>query len=194
MPASDAAVSIQHPHLRQLHADLAAVTAEARRLRDDLTDDQLTWQPSPEAWSIANCFDHLYVAGSLYHPRLREAITRAPEAGADRAFKPSFFGRKFIQAVSPETKRRVKTFTIFKPEQAPTDAPALDRFIAQQDELAAILREADGHDLNSGKFSSPLNRLIRFTLGEGLTFIVAHQQRHLGQALRVMEAAGFPEG
>lgn len=192
MSASDAAVSIHHPHLRQLRADLAGVTAEAERLRDELSDAQLTWQPTPDAWSIAGCFDHLYVVGTLYYPRVREAIGRAPEAGADAAFKPSFFGRKFIQAVSPETKRRVKTFKIFKPEQAATDAPALGRFIAQQADFAALLREADGHDLNAGKFSSPLNRLIRFTLGEGLTFLVAHQQRHLGQALRVMEAPGFP--
>lgn len=121
---------LRHPHLQHLRANLDAVTAEAERLRNTLSDAQLIWQPAPDVWGIAGCFDHLYVTGSLYYPRVQEAIGRA-DKNAEEPYKPSFFARKFIEALRPESTRRLRTFRAFKPDQAPKDAPALDRFMAQ---------------------------------------------------------------
>jgi hypothetical protein len=121
---------LRHPHLQHLRANLDAVTAEAERLRNTLSDAQLIWQPAPDVWGIAGCFDHLYVTGSLYYPRVQEAIWRA-DKNAEEPYKPSFFARKFIEALRPESTRRLRTFRAFKPDQAPKDAPALDRFMAQ---------------------------------------------------------------
>lgn len=193
MPSNPVSL-IRHPHLRDLQHTLDRVTEEAGRLRRDLSDAQLVWQPAPEQWSIAGCFDHLYVTGTLYYPALREALQRAVPGSDGETFRPSLMGRFLIRAVSPDTERKVKTLRAFRPEHAPKDAPALDRFIAQQDELRTLLRAADGRALNRTKFASPATRLVRLTIGDALTMLVLHQQRHLGQALRVQQQPGFPVG
>lgn len=191
MPPSDPDVSLRHPHLQHLRANLDTVTAAAARFRSTFSDEQLRWQPSPDAWGIAACFDHLYVTGELYYPRIQEAIGRA-KTNAEEPYRPSFFARKFIDALRPDSTRRLRTLRIFRPEQAPTDAPALDRFLAQQRELVGLLQQADGVNLNSGTFASPATRLVRFTIGAALTMLITHQQRHLAQAQRVQQAPGFP--
>ena len=49
----------EHADIRALEAALDAVDDDARNLVDGLTAEQGIWRPSPGAWSIAHCFDHL---------------------------------------------------------------------------------------------------------------------------------------
>ena len=186
--------TLSHPHLQRLLADLEAVDEGARQLRADLSQEQLAWKPTPEAWSVLECFEHLIVTGELYHPRIRQGLGRARRTGADAPFRPRLFGRLFLRSLDPEATRKLKTFNAFKPARGTDDVAIIDRFLAQQDDFRALLHEADGVDLNSGVFSSPLTRLLRFTVGEGLTIVVVHQQRHLGQARRLTQLSAFPEG
>lgn len=182
---------LAHPHLRQLLTDAEATRAEAERLRTTLSDEQLTWKPAPEVWSIADCFEHLRKIDKAYVRELNEAVERA-EPG-DASYRPSLFARWFIWFVSPASKFKVKTPKATRPR--PTDSAggeALDRFLAQQAELIDLIRRADGRNPNTGRFSSPLARFLRFSVGEALTMLVCHEQRHLGQAQRLTERADFP--
>ena len=52
---------------------------------------------------------------------------------------------------------------------------------------------SDGLPLNGPKFASPVTRLVRITLGEVLSLMVSHTERHVGQALRTRDAPGFPD-
>lgn len=186
--------TISHPHLRQLLADAEAVSDAARQFREDFSPAQLAWKPTPDAWSVLECFEHLIVTGELYFPRIREGLRRARRTGAEAPFRPAFLGRLFLRSLDPETRRKLKTFDVFKPAQGTDDVGIIDRFLAQQDDLRALLQEADGVDLNSGTFASPVTRLVRFTVGEGLTVLVVHERRHLEQARRVTQLSAFPEG
>jgi hypothetical protein len=42
-------------------------------------------------------------------------------------------------------------------------------------------------------FRNPFVPVIRFTVGTGLEILSKHERRHLLQAERVRESAGFPE-
>ena len=185
--------TLSHPHLRQLLADVEAVSDAARQFREDFAPAQLAWKPTPEAWSVLECFEHLNVTGELYFPRIRQGLDRARRTDAAAPFRPTLFGRLFLRSLDPETRRKLKTFNAFKPAQGTNDVGIIDRFLAQQDDLRALLHEADGVNLNSGTFSSPLTRLVRFTVGEGLTVLVVHERRHLGQARRVTQLSAFPD-
>ena len=184
-----------HPHLRTLLGEAEAVRAEAERLRDTLTDDQLTWRPAPDVWSVADCFEHLRKVDKAYTRSLADAVERMAPGDADYA--PSFIPRTFIGFVSPDPKRKLKAPKAVRPKDA-EDAPpsaraeALDRFLDQQAELLRLIRAADGHDVNTGRFGSPFFAPLRFSVGEGLTMLVRHEQRHLGQAQRVTAHPDFP--
>jgi hypothetical protein len=53
------------PAVHQLADDADALVAT-------LSDEQFAWQPAPNAWSIAQCIDHLNVTARLYLPLLDE--------------------------------------------------------------------------------------------------------------------------
>ena len=184
--------AVAHPHLQKLLADVAATTAQAQPLRADLSDTQLAWKPEPGVWNVLECLDHLNIVDGLYFPQIRTALDKASRGEGSAPFRPSFFGKTFIRFVSPESQRKVKTFRIFQPPPALTDVAVVAKFVDHQEEFAGLIRQADGTDLNGNKFSSPASRFVRFTLGEGLTMLSAHQQRHLQQARRVAEHPDFP--
>lgn len=184
--------AVAHPHLRKLLADVNTVTAETERLRATLSGAQCIWKPDPGVWNVLECFHHLIVTDGLYAPRLRTAIEKASREGGDAPFRPSFFGKTFIRYVSPGSKRKIKTLRLFEPPPALTDVTVLQQFVDHQGELTALIRQADGIELNRGKFASPASRLVRFSVGEGLTVLVVHQQRHLQQARRLTERSDFP--
>lgn len=179
-----------HPHLQALLADAEAVRDEAQRLRDTLSPRQLTWRPEPDTWSVADCFEHLRKMDKAYLRVLPEALARA-EPGGTEPYKPSLFARGFIQSVSPNPRFKLRAPRAVRP-RAEAGADALDRFLDQQEALLELIRRADGRNLNTGRFASPLSSFVRFSLGEGLTALVRHQQRHTQQAQRLTERPDFP--
>ncbi len=183
---------LTHPHLRTLLADAEATRAGAERLGTTLSEGQLTWKPAPDVWSVADCFEHLRKTDALYCALLPDALGRAkPGSGP---YRPSWFNGKFIDFASPGSSFKLPAPKAFRPVSTGPSAPpdALDGFLDQQAIVLDLLRRADGRNLNTGRFPSPVLSLLRFSVGEGLTLIVRHEQRHLGQASRLTERADFP--
>lgn len=180
-----------NPHLRSLHDDLEAVRAAAEAFRDGLAAEQITWRPEPDVWGVADCFEHLRKMEKAYVRGLADAVERA-EPG-DAPFRPRWLARQFIALNGPDPKLKLPTPPAARPKtEGSASADAIGRFLDQQAEVAGFVRAADGKNLNTGRFASPFSRLLRFSLGEGLTLLVRHEQRHLGQARRVIERPGFP--
>ena len=171
--------TVAHPHLKKLLAEVTSTTAAVQQLRTQHSDVQLAWKPDPGTWNILECLQHLNTVDGLYFPKIEEVLQHAVRGYGSVAFKPSFFGRTFIRYVSPESTRKVKTLRLFEPPAALTDTAVVAQFIDHQSTFVRLLQEADGVDLNRNKFSSPATRLIRFSVGEGLTMLCAHQRRHL---------------
>ncbi len=185
--------TVAHPHLQKLLADVAATTAAAQQLRADLSDAGLAWKPEPGVWNVLECLQHLIIVDGLYLPKIKAALEQPTREHGSAPFRPSWFGRTFIRYVSPESERKVKTLRLFTPPPALIDVTVVTQFVEQQAAFTDLIRQADGADLNGNKFSSPATRFIRLTLGEGLTMLTAHQQRHLQQARRVTEHSDFPK-
>lgn len=183
--------ALAQPHLAGLLADLDATRAATERLAE-LADAQLTWRPEPDVWSIADCFEHLRKIDKAYCRKLAEAIPKARPGAAP--YQPSWLARKFIGAISPASTFKLKAPKGIRPKATPPSAgaDALQRFLDQQAEVADLIRAADGKNVNTGRFASPLAAVLRFSVGEGLTVLVRHEQRHLGQAQRLIQRADFP--
>ena len=183
-----------HPHLRRLMESAAGAESGVSDLVAPLTREQIFWKPAPERWSIAQCLDHLMVTGDQYYPRTRVAIDEARSRGllSSAPYAPSFIGKRFLGAVGPVIRFRIKARPIFDP--APVPRPTVvDDFFMHRGTLLELIRDADGVDLRrGGTISSPLTRLLRFSIGECLEMLVVHEHRHLEQARRVVAEPGFP--
>jgi hypothetical protein len=183
------------PHLKSILDDLEKSDQEAQRIAGGLTDAQGNWQPLQTAWSIAQCLDHLARGNTLYAAALHTAINK-PEAArklASAPIQPGWFGRFFISTLDAPPKRKMQAPKKIVPASQIAIREALQAFLRSEEDLRAVIRDGAGLDLNRIRFHNPFIGFLRFTVGTGLLIITAHNRRHLWQAQRVLESAGFPK-
>lgn len=155
----------------------------------ELTFEELNWKPNFETWSIAQNIDHLIVINSTYFPILesiRKGTYKTPFLSRV-GFIVSFFGKTVLKAVQPDRKKKIKTFPIWEPEKSEIPAGILERFKDHQSKLKEII--GNSKDLvNQGiVISSPANKNIVYKWEKAIEIIVAHEQRHYGQAKEVFQ-------
>lgn len=181
-----------HPHLKLLYHETIEILEEAAAIRLRHSDAQLTWSPKPGQWSIVQCIGHLNATADLYLPRIRAATARAAGSPPDAPYRPSLIARKFIDALRPGTRFKLKTFAAFQPESQPDPATTFEAFQTKYTTLLALMGEASEVNINREKMASPATKLLRFSLGEAIELLVVHAKRHLLQANRLSEHPAFP--
>jgi hypothetical protein len=177
------------PEIDDFRAQFEQISGEADALVAPLSDAQYAWQPAPDAWSVAQCLDHLNTTAREYLPMMDEGIADAIRRGL---YKPgpyvyNWIGRTMVWAVKPETRIRAKTPKTFQPPAGRPRHDVMAAFRAYQVQYIDRLRQANGLDLARARVSSPVVRWIRMPLGSGFAMMIAHERRHLQQARRVTE-------
>jgi DinB superfamily len=180
------------PELQSNVADHEWAKQEIRGVTDGLSDTQFNWRPQDDAWSVAECIDHLLAVGEAMVPLLQSAISEARAQGstADGPFSYGFFGNKFVQMAGEQknpAKGKVKAPKLYVPGSKHEKEPLAARFIRLQDDLIVCNRDAMGIDLKRVKITSPAIRIVRLSLGQWLIMLPNHQKRHFQQAQRVLE-------
>ncbi len=183
-----------------LTADLATLITSANKIADDarstfgsLTVPQLNWKPSPERWSVAQCFDHLITANKGYFPVIEDVL-----AGKKRTFwqsmpiLPGLAGRLLIKSLDPSTTRKVKAPKRFEPAQSSISGSIIDDFVNQQGRIVGKMKATEHLDLENIVITSPAAAVITYSLIDAYRIIVVHEQRHFQQARRVTEESAFP--
>jgi hypothetical protein len=183
------------PEIADLLAQTEAARAEARALCEGLADAQLLWRPAPGSWGVAECLDHLVRAGSWFVKQaghgLEDARARDLRAAGPYRLRP--FDRLAASLLEPPVRRlRVRAPRGSEPAAIGEPRAVLAAFEQLQDSLAARVLECDGWDLRRGRARSPRHPAIKLSRGGLLQVTLAHERRHLWQARRVREAAGFP--
>lgn len=154
--------------------------------------EQLLWKPSPERWGILECLAHLNAASQYYTNQLKLKLTQSPLRSAATDFEMSFNGKIMLSFVDPASPRKIPSPSMFKPKPYQLDAPkVMSKYFDILQDLEEALRNSEGLDWNQ-KIISPFTTLLKFRMGDVFLFVVAHQQRHLNQALRVRQELPFP--
>lgn len=159
-----------------------------------LSDEQFTWRPAPNLWSIAHCLDHLNATARAYLPKLDEGIGDAIKRGQYGAgpYRYNWLGRLSVWLSEPPPRIRLKAPSAFQPAPNRTRHEVTAAFRAYQVQFIDRLRQANGVDLARARVASPAAAWVRTPLGSGFQVMAAHERRHLWQARRLLEAAGFP--
>ena len=154
-----------------------------------LTNDQMNWKPNPNTWSIAQNLDHLIVVNETYYPvlsALKEGKYKTPFI-AKIGFIVSFLGKTVLKAVQPDRQKKMKTFPIWEPNTSKIQEDVLKKFENHQKELKQKIQDAKELIEKGTIISSPANRYIVYKLETAFDIIVSHEQRHLAQAIEVLE-------
>jgi hypothetical protein len=172
--------------------ELQAIEADVRESFGSLSPEQINWRPSPEAWSIGQCLDHLIKSNEGFYGEFDKLAAGTRKNSLWEKFSPlsSFAGSFLIKSLKADDKK-VKTIPKMTPPSE-IDAGIVETFIRHQNQLAGKVTAAAGADWQKTVVTSPFFGLMTYTLDAGLQSIVEHEKRHIRQAKRVTEADGFP--
>ncbi len=167
-----------------------------RHLADEVDQGAFDWRPDGgRAWSIGQCLDHLTKTNEVYGGAILTSLEAARGDGSPRAgsvpFQLGFFARWFLGQIEPPPKRKLPVARLALPGLVRPKDELVAAFLAAHERLRRGLAEARGFDFNAVRFKNPFAPL-RFTAATGVSLIVAHDHRHLGQAERVRRSPGFP--
>ncbi|MBT1686111.1 DinB family protein [Dawidia soli] len=141
-------------------------------------------------WSIAQCLEHLNRYGHFYLPAIDRALERHEGQRDAPAFTSTWLGRYFTRMMQPETgTRKIKAMKAYAP---PPDLDAhaiVAEFIHQQETLLTLLARARRADLTATRVPISIASFIRLRLGDVFAFLIAHDERHVQQALRNLPVA-----
>jgi DinB superfamily len=160
-----------------------------RSLSDKASSAQFTKRPAPDAWSAADCVEHLNLTSRAYVPLLRTAIAEARllRSPPSQQFRMDLPGRVFAFMVRPMRHMgkfklvRVKTTGPFTPRGGQTREQLLSEFVRLQSDLIGLARAADGLPIDHVKIQSPFGKM-RYNAYSALEIVARHEHRHLQQA------------
>ena len=154
-----------------------------------LTDQQLTYNPAPNKWSIAEVFGHLNIAHDVYIRGMLSRVTLAPDVKME-SYRSGWLGDLIYEKIMPRPDGSVFKLKALKSHCAGTDTvdgkEVLESFLRKCDAIDDILRHVTTKDLQRIKIPFSFSRLLSLRLGDSLRYLVAHGERHLLQAQRVM--------
>jgi hypothetical protein len=153
--------------------------------------DALTWKANPESWNALECLDHLNLYGDFYLPALQHAIQNSRFQQPEKEFKSGLLGNYFAESMLPGAKMKpMKTFKDKNPIGKTLSLATVDAFIAQQKQMLELLEMAQKVNLTRTKSPISISKLIRLRLGDTFRFVIFHEQRHIVQAQKVVNASG----
>lgn len=139
-------------------------------------------KPSPAGgWSIVQCLWHLNSYGHFYLPHIHNALDDTRTAIS--TYKSGWLGAYFIKIMQPGGKQKFKAFKDHVPPIQLNAHLVVAEFIEQQETLLGYIKRAQHANLNK-RLPVSISNLITLKLGDVLQFVVAHDERHLQQALR----------
>lgn len=152
-----------------------------------LTNNLLNQRRSDGGWSIAQCLEHLNTYSDHYLPLIEQSLITADFAKEPKKFKSGLLGRLFIKMMDPDiNKSKYKAAKLHTPKSLQDPHQIIASFISNQRKLIEIIQRSEKADLNRIRISTSLSKLIRLKLGDVLQFLVAHNERHLRQAIRLL--------
>jgi hypothetical protein len=190
----DSLMNYQNLTLQQIYDEAETIADDAKTLFGHLNPEQLNWKPAVDSWSVAQCLNHLISSNCAYDP----IFDRILKGEYRKTFLhrmpllPSFFGRIMINAISPNTQRKLKAPAVTQPSSSSIDPQIVERFITNQGETLAKMKSLKDRDLAEMIITSPLVSVVVYSLLDAFRLIVAHERRHFAQAQRVMGTDRFP--
>lgn len=157
-----------------------------------LTDEQLAFNSAPGKWSIVEVFGHLNLSNDVYIRSILPRLTVAEDSASDE-FRSTWLGDWAYEKIVPRpdgSVLKMRSAKAVKPRKPQGDLrEVLEAFLLSCDAMDDILRHAATKDLRRIRVPFHFVPYLHFSLGETLRFLIAHNERHLLQAQRLVTVA-----
>lgn len=163
-----------------------------------LSQAQLEFRANRESWNLLEIFAHLNEYANYYHPAFSKKIDTTRFRDPRLNFISSPLGKSAWMSMklgkSNNVKRKFNAPKLYNPTVVPSivKPTAVNDFIDGQHELLNILERAKTINVRKSKIGIAISKIIRLRFGDALLFVVYHNQRHVQQALNLMNHRNFP--
>lgn len=175
--------------IQEIIDEIDAVRADIYANVAALSQEQMDFKPSADAWSISEVLSHLYIVEKGLPKLYAILLKKAEEAG----WKPETAG-SMLNSLDYAQLEVVK-------QKMPAPERVLPQAGLAKEDLLTALRQsrqaiidavslAGDYDLSEVKWPHPALGEINFY--QWVLFIGKHEQRHLGQIQSIQTSTGFP--
>ncbi len=179
---------------------MARINRIASRLKEIeiRSPKELVERPSENKWSAAEVIEHMYIAYSLYTDKLNTSLKEAESS--EKAWG-ELSARRWVSLLlnnfRPKNgilKMKMKTQKMFEPKLMPSkqNEESLNKVFAQMygslDHLRQCAVDSRTLKIKCIRFSSAIGPIIRFNVSEAIEFILRHNERHMYQIERMLDA------
>ncbi len=173
--------------IANLYQRTETILGKAVSQYQNLDELSLSFSIGDGNWSIAQVLSHLNSYGNYYLPKM-EAVLEKPQELSTRAYRPSWLGAYFVNMM--DASKSKKRYKAAKQHQPVVDDVYLEvaEFINQQERMLKCLKAFETIDLNHTKIAISIAKLVKLQLGDILSFLVMHNERHVAQIKRIQSA------
>jgi len=174
---------------QQWFQKIDSLTKEFKDRFGDMAADELNQKPNAQTWSIAENLQHLITVNQSYFPMLeqvKDGKYKTPFLGRF-TFYVNLMGKTILKSVSPESRKKIRTFPMWEPVAANLGSDTVCDFARHQDEFKNRITESKPALEKGLVISSPANGNIVYTLEKAFDIMIAHEERHLHQAMEAFE-------
>src|SRR5690348_7895815 len=174
--------------LAKLVESLESAQTKLRALSDGVSETAWNKHPAPNAWSAADCVEHLNLTSRAYVPRLRDAVAsaRLMSARPTQDYRMELVGRVMAFMMRPMRHigkfkiGRVKTTGPFTPRGGQTREQLLSEFVRLQSDLITIVRSAEGLPIDRVKIQSPFGNM-RYNAYSAMESVAQRSEEHTSE-------------
>lgn len=161
-----------------------AVIDRIRKTVSGVPHDALTRRPDDGGWSMGEVLEHLIISADSYLERLRGIVRENKDRAAspNASWKPTLGGGLLVWSM--RSPRKTPAPKMYKPGPSPRPR-VLEEFLQRQEEAGRLIAEAGSMDWRRVRMRSPVLPIIHMNVGDALTVLVVHAERHAGQIERV---------
>ncbi|SNY94735.1 DinB family protein [Flagellimonas pacifica] len=154
-----------------------------------LTEEQLNFLPEEEAWSIAQCVEHLTISENAFGGLIKKTVT----SGTNPALKDSLkFKDEQLMGIITDRTNKVKTREPFEPTgKFGTHESTVKTFMDKRNEHIAYIKTTEDDLRNRFSNDLPFGTVDGVQL---VIFMAGHTERHVKQMEEVMGHKLFPKG
>ncbi len=153
---------------------------------EGLTEQQWSFKPGPDRWSVAECAEHIVLAEAL----LFETATTSLTAASDEKWEETLRKTDVLRRALPNRSTKVDAPAAIKPRQAMTRQQLMARFKEQRARALAYVQETEAPlkaHTAANPFFGPLNA------HQWLLYIPLHHLRHNLQIAEVKTSSSYPQ-
>ena len=153
-----------------------------------LSGPALNWKPAEDSWSVGQVIDHIIRINESYYPifdRLAKNEYSVPLIGHIPGL-PSYFGNFLQKSLSPDRKKKIRTFAIWEPSKSNVSTDIVKQFREHHERLCEILNKHRAIFFKGTVISSPANRYFVYPLDMVPDILITHEERHYNQAIEVL--------